>query len=146
MKRKYISNKTKAKVWNKYNGRCSYCGIKLNPFDFHVDHKVPFSRGGVDEIGNYYPSCSECNITKGTKSVVEWKAELMKECGILLSKTYWKMMKSEGMIERRYPEIIACEVPFYFYMDKFDDRFYDFQFCVRYKSWHETIFEENRNE
>lgn len=48
----------------KYGYRCASCGrqepdVKLSP-----DHKVPRSRGGSNELGNWQPLCESCNIKK----------------------------------------------------------------------------------
>ncbi|MDM0116143.1 HNH endonuclease signature motif containing protein [Variovorax sp. J22R133] len=46
--------------------RCALCGVLLvrdaNP---HVDHVVPVSLGGSEEISNFQLLCGECNLGKG---------------------------------------------------------------------------------
>ena len=37
-----------------------------------VDHVVPRSRGGTDEMSNLVLACSPCNSSKGAKNVDEW--------------------------------------------------------------------------
>ena len=55
----------RAEIWDKTNGRCSYCSLQTNPFrDFHIDHVVPFSQGGSLNVDNLVPSCATCNISK----------------------------------------------------------------------------------
>lgn len=57
-------------------GCCNYCA-KLLAFDrrdeWHVDHVVPLSRGGLHEIGNLVIACVPCNLSKGAKLVSEWE-------------------------------------------------------------------------
>lgn len=53
-------------------GRCKYCGRKVGK-DFHVDHVVPFSRGGADHPSNLAVACPSCNLSKGDKLLHEWK-------------------------------------------------------------------------
>jgi DNA-binding Xre family transcriptional regulator len=37
----------------------------LHPIlDFHVDHVMPFSKGGSDDLSNLAASCRRCNIAK----------------------------------------------------------------------------------
>ena len=49
---------------------CHYCGeYSLAP---EVDHKIPQSRGGSDEINNLVCACRRCYLEKGTKTVSEF--------------------------------------------------------------------------
>ena len=45
--------------------RCATCGAEDQPM--HVDHIVPRSRGGGNEIENLQALCAGCNIRKGAK-------------------------------------------------------------------------------
>jgi len=76
-------------VYNKYNGRCAYCGCKLDYKDMQVDHIVPIFRNvneerpyglerGNESVENSNPSCRACNKRKGVLSVEEFRAELEK--------------------------------------------------------------------
>jgi 5-methylcytosine-specific restriction endonuclease McrA len=51
------------------NDPCIYCGKPAE----HVDHLIPISRGGPHGIGNLAPSCANCNLTKHSKTVYEFK-------------------------------------------------------------------------
>lgn len=51
---------------------CIYCGA---PWE-HVDHFVPLARGGADALGNLWPSCAECNITKADRDPWEFVRSL----------------------------------------------------------------------
>lgn len=42
------------KVYNKFNGRCAYCGKSLEN-DWQVDHLIPKRNGGTDDISNLLP-------------------------------------------------------------------------------------------
>ncbi len=49
----------------KYNNKCLCCGrsdVKLT-----VDHVIPLSKGGRNDISNIQPLCLSCNDKKGTK-------------------------------------------------------------------------------
>ena len=54
------------------NGQCAYCGCSDN---LHLDHKVPLSRGGPHIAANLQWLCGACNMTKGAKTDVEFRAE-----------------------------------------------------------------------
>lgn len=92
------SNKNTRKfVFNKFKGRCAYCGIKLDIDDFHIDHIVPKLRKNNDDflnhynlergkcrIENYNPSCKSCNASKGSWKLEQWKEEINKKYDRLL--------------------------------------------------------------
>ena len=65
MKERYVSKETRVLIINRDNQKCRYCGrsrddgIKLT-----VDHIIPFSRGGTDDLGNLWTLCSDCNQGK----------------------------------------------------------------------------------
>ena len=44
---------------------CCHCGNKDG--DFEVDHKIPLSRGGKDEINNLQILCKSCNRKKAKR-------------------------------------------------------------------------------
>ncbi|WP_161965394.1 HNH endonuclease [Rhodococcus sp. P1Y] len=48
---------------------CYYCG---RSGVMHDDHKLPLSLGGTDHWYNLCRACSDCNLRKGTMTVVEW--------------------------------------------------------------------------
>ena len=47
-------------------GKCSICGCLLNPADWHADHVIPFSKGGVTHLSNGQALCPPCNLSKGS--------------------------------------------------------------------------------
>ena len=49
---------------------CQYCTDTEGPF--HLDHVVPWSRGGEHTADNLIVSCAQCNWSKGSKTVEEW--------------------------------------------------------------------------
>lgn len=48
---------------------CAACGSQSNP---EVDHIVPMSRGGSDELGNLQILCRSCNRRKSDRLPEEW--------------------------------------------------------------------------
>ena len=79
-------------VFNKYNGKCAYCGCELSK-SFHVDHIKPAFHNWSDEdiklhlkqdrglnvIENYNPSCPRCNRWKSTWSIEQFRTEISKQ-------------------------------------------------------------------
>ena len=45
--------------------KCQYCGSKLKPTKWHLDHVQPISKSGINDASNITPSCKECNLMKG---------------------------------------------------------------------------------
>jgi len=58
------------------NGKCWWCG-KLVGDTYHVDHRVPLSRGGSDDATNIVIACPHCNMSKGAKMPHEWIGRLL---------------------------------------------------------------------
>lgn len=57
--------------------KCGYCGDKVcksNPPT--IDHMVPLSRGGSNDLDNLTIACVSCNAKKGTKTHIEWRRQL----------------------------------------------------------------------
>lgn len=89
MNAKLIFDKTRNK--NSDIGECHYChefiieskhGIQ-NPFNkyylphcWEIDHIIPKSRGGSDNLSNLVPSCVDCNQSKGDKYEFEFLEEV----------------------------------------------------------------------
>lgn len=60
---------TRALVWRRAQGRCEYCRVHQDDFDFftfHVEHIIPKQHGGGDDAVNLCLACPECNAAKGT--------------------------------------------------------------------------------
>ena len=51
---------------SKQGGKCALCGksVELIPYQYEVDHKVPRSRGGGDELDNLQITHTRCNREK----------------------------------------------------------------------------------
>lgn len=74
-----ISKKTKGEVFSKTNNRCYYCGIDLDFFNFPaknaavIDHVIPVSKGGKNNMENLVGSCNSCNGRKKDKDIKDFK-------------------------------------------------------------------------
>lgn len=68
------------KVFNKTNGKCIYCGCDIDIKTFHIEHMKPKSTLKIDKdhIDNLYPSCKDCNLSKGNLTIEEFRKKLEK--------------------------------------------------------------------
>ena len=69
MNRRKITQEERMEVYNKYDGRCAYCGLEISYKQMQVDHKIPLRLGGADEMENYMPACRTCNHYKRGNSL-----------------------------------------------------------------------------
>jgi hypothetical protein len=65
-----ITETTKAQVRDRANGLCEYCQAveKWQFVQFTIDHVLPKSQGGTDNLDNLALACFHCNRQKYTKS------------------------------------------------------------------------------
>ena len=78
-----IPKALREQVWITYCGtkqfkqKCwiPWCKNEMNPFDFHVGHNIPESKGGKTTIENLRPICARCNLSMSDEySISEWIA------------------------------------------------------------------------
>ncbi|OJK06527.1 hypothetical protein BRY75_14200 [Acinetobacter baumannii] len=66
--RKTLPKKIRQSVFERDNFTCLYCE---STSDLTIDHIVPVSRGGGDEVENLQTLCRVCNARKGTNLEME---------------------------------------------------------------------------
>lgn len=64
IKRKIYSQDTRKIIYNRAGGRCELCGRKLLLEDATMDHVIPLSKGGIDDVENLACVCFEDNQFK----------------------------------------------------------------------------------
>jgi 5-methylcytosine-specific restriction endonuclease McrA len=112
-------------IFNKYNGRCAYCGEPLQE-GWHVDELLPVRRNskydkkkrkfvydGTCEhperlnIDNQMPSCPSCNINKHSMSLEAFRnliAGFMKHLNEV--NTQYKIAKRYGLVNETIKPIV----------------------------------------
>ena len=73
--RKKYRKGDRGRVWDMTGGHCYYCGRELTE-QFPIDHFIPLSEGGADDISNFVPSCPECNALKSNHTIDEFRVRL----------------------------------------------------------------------
>ena len=64
-----ISASVRFEVFRRDNFTCQYCGRSAPEVKLQVDHVIPFSTGGSNNISNLRTACQECNIGKGSRQI-----------------------------------------------------------------------------
>jgi len=112
-----IDKTVREKVYNKFDGRCAYCGCKILFHQMHIDHIHPQSmshfydaepsvkkeyglRGdNVNHIDNLFPACRSCNNYKATFSIDVLRKELEEQPRKLRVQSIIKLCERFGIIE-----------------------------------------------
>ena len=68
-----VSKKQREQIYKKYNGRCAYCGQKIEYKEMQVDHIKAKYLGGKNETENYLPTCRACNFYKSTLDIEDFR-------------------------------------------------------------------------
>lgn len=77
-KRKSITKKIRFEVFKRDSFTCQYCGQMAPDVVLEVDHIIPVSQGGKNEVLNLVTSCFDCNRGKGKDKLNE-KNEILKQ-------------------------------------------------------------------
>jgi 5-methylcytosine-specific restriction endonuclease McrA len=62
-------------IYASQKGRCYWCQERVGK-DYHVDHRIPMSRGGTNNPDNIVIACPHCNQSKKDKLPHEWAGQL----------------------------------------------------------------------
>lgn len=94
-------------IYNKFKGKCAYCGHKIKIGDMQVDHIIPKSTYSfhmetkhkvpvflshlttydVNHVDNLFPSCQVCNLRKLNYSLEDFRSEVGELVNILENKS-----------------------------------------------------------
>lgn len=85
MERKPLSKRIRFDVFKRDGFTCGYCGSKTPNVVLEVDHIIPVSKGGKNNLDNLITSCFDCNRGKSDRELssipltIEAKAKIAKE-------------------------------------------------------------------
>ena len=79
-KRKNLSKSVRFEVFKRDSLKCQYCGKSAPDVVLEVDHIIPVSKGGDNDISNLITACFDCNRGKRDKKLTDKQsAKLQKE-------------------------------------------------------------------
>ena len=67
--RQGISRRMRFAVLFRDSSTCQYCGRRPPEVILHVDHRIPVSKGGTNELENLLAACEDCNLGKSDRFV-----------------------------------------------------------------------------
>lgn len=104
------------KVFDKYSGRCAYCGGEITIKNFQVDHIWPQflahhePKLDNNRLENLSPSCRKCNNFKHGMRLEEFRSELQRQVERLRKNAqFYRALK--------YGQIKITESPIIFYFE-----------------------------
>lgn len=69
MAREPISKKTRFEVFKRDRFTCQYCGASAPDVVLEIDHIIPVSKGGKNDVMNLVTSCKDCNRGKTNRQL-----------------------------------------------------------------------------
>ena len=64
-----ISLSVRLDVLTRDGYKCVYCGRSSQQIDLEIDHIIPYSKGGSNQIDNLQSLCFDCNRGKGARII-----------------------------------------------------------------------------
>ena len=64
---RFFTSSQRNQIFLNSGGKCQSCGTEISLENFHADHIIPFSEGGITEVSNGQALCQKCNLAKGAK-------------------------------------------------------------------------------
>ena len=78
-KRKAIPKSVRFEVFKRDKFTCQYCGESAPNVILEVDHIVPVSKGGTDDVMNLITSCRDCNRGKRNRKLDDSTAVMVQK-------------------------------------------------------------------
>ena len=99
-KRKSLSASDRLDVYRKTEGHCYLCGDFVDFDLFEIEHKIPISKGGTNDLSNLFCSCHICNLIKHDISSEDFMKRILKifmyQIKIKNKKSLkWKVLRKE---------------------------------------------------
>ena len=122
-----LTKKQREQIWQKYGGRCAYCGEPIELKDMQADHIKPIFRGwddqlkahlpeghlGDNSIENFNPACRACNFRKSTSDIEGFREALEHGLDCCRRDFTYRMMVKYGLVVEQPQKVV-----FYFEKQK----------------------------
>jgi len=113
-KRKPISKSTRFEVFKRDGFKCQYCGRSAPDVILEIDHIVPVSKGGGNEILNLVTSCVDCNRGKRDKplsdtSVIDRQKKQLEEMNAMREQTEMLIAWKQELMNLENSQVDAIE-------------------------------------
>ena len=100
-------------VFDKYNGKCAYCGCVLEK-GWHVDHINPKRDGGTDDFENLNPACFSCNNYKSGNKIETFREFQTKMLNEKITYLFKSKVKLQIAINQGVVKLNKWDGKFYF--------------------------------
>lgn len=70
-----VSRFNRDSIFVRDRGLCAYCGLGLDPWNWHLDHVLAIAKGGGHTEDNVVASCPRCNMKKGARPAENYRRE-----------------------------------------------------------------------
>lgn len=114
VKRRRLTKAQRLQVYEKYGGKCAYCGSHIRLDEMQVDHIKPLALGGADDISNLAPACRMCNFYKSTLTLEKFREQLGLLKGRLEKDFTYRLALKYGLIRE-------CNRPVGFFFEQHRD-------------------------
>jgi uncharacterized protein (TIGR02646 family) len=110
-----MKKELRKKVYDKYAGKCAYCGEEITLGNFQVDHIHPQHLSFLEKLDNnrfenLNPSCRKCNNFKHGFTLEAFRKELQMQVA--------RLKKSAQFCRAlRYGQVQISESPIVFYFE-----------------------------
>ncbi len=64
---RYIPPSVRVSVLHRDGSKCVFCGRTAKQIELEIDHIIPFSKGGSNDLSNLQTLCIDCNRGKGSR-------------------------------------------------------------------------------
>ena len=69
----YVSGSIRYEVLKRAKYRCELCGAHESQAALHIDHIIPRSKGGSDDLSNFQALCMSCNTSKRDRDDTDFR-------------------------------------------------------------------------